>query len=247
MNVYVIAIVLTALWMLRRNASRIKGHIGERRVARQLARLDPEEYRVINGLLIVDGNTSSQIDHLVVSRFGIFVIETKNFKGYISGGETSQYWTQYVYGWKNRFRNPIKQNQSHICALRHVLPEYGREIYHPVVVFAGSARLGGVYSSFPVVYARDLLRTIAGRRGTACLSPGQIDGIVQELTGSNRKDRNTKRQHVYRVRRQVYERQRMERAGICPRCGARLVPRQGKYGRFYGCSNYPACKYTLPR
>lgn len=31
---------------------------------------------------------------------------------------------------------------------------------------------------------------------------------------------------------------------ICPKCGGNLVERTGEYGKFYGCSNYPKCKYT---
>ncbi len=31
---------------------------------------------------------------------------------------------------------------------------------------------------------------------------------------------------------------------ICPNCGGKLKERNGKYGKFYGCSNYPECKYT---
>ena len=31
---------------------------------------------------------------------------------------------------------------------------------------------------------------------------------------------------------------------VCPRCGGDLVLRSGKYGAFYGCSNYPDCTYT---
>lgn len=31
---------------------------------------------------------------------------------------------------------------------------------------------------------------------------------------------------------------------ICPFCGAKLIIRTGKYGKFYGCEKYPSCKYT---
>ncbi|XRO76689.1 DNA topoisomerase I [Methanocaldococcus sp. 10A] len=32
----------------------------------------------------------------------------------------------------------------------------------------------------------------------------------------------------------------------CPKCGANLILKKGVYGAFYGCSNYPKCKYTEP-
>ena len=71
---------------------RIKGFIGEKTVALLLATLDKKEYRTINDLIIrVDGE-STQIDHVVVSNYGIFVIETKNYKGWITGYESSNQW-----------------------------------------------------------------------------------------------------------------------------------------------------------
>lgn len=240
---WVIIVVLVLLWVLRRNSARLKGSAGEIRVARRLARLDPTEYRVLNRLLIVNGDMSSQIDHVVVSRFGIFVIETKNYKGWICGAETSEYWTQYTSRRVVEFRNPIKQNRSHICVLQKVLPEYGTDIYRPIVVFAGRAELYKVFSSLPVVYCRNLLRTIRGYEGAACLSARQVESIVQKLTGINRQDRTAKKEHVCRVRSQMEERRRMEQAGICPWCGAPVILKQGPYGWFYGCSNYPACRY----
>ena len=35
--------------------------------------------------------------------------------------------------------------------------------------------------------------------------------------------------------------------GICPRCKGKLILREGKYGQFYGCSNYPNCKFTIKK
>ncbi len=37
---------------------------------------------------------------------------------------------------------------------------------------------------------------------------------------------------------------KLQEDNICPLCGAILKERDGKYGKFYGCSNYPNCKYT---
>jgi ssDNA-binding Zn-finger/Zn-ribbon topoisomerase 1 len=30
----------------------------------------------------------------------------------------------------------------------------------------------------------------------------------------------------------------------CPECGGKMIPRNGKYGKFWGCNNYPDCKGT---
>jgi DNA topoisomerase-1 len=36
----------------------------------------------------------------------------------------------------------------------------------------------------------------------------------------------------------------LEKVRICPECGGRLILRRGRFGKFYGCENYPTCKYT---
>lgn len=71
-----------------------------------------KDYIVINNLKLNTKGTISQIDHLVVSNYGIFVIETKNYKGWILGNEDSQNWTQVIYKYKNKFYNPVLQNRD---------------------------------------------------------------------------------------------------------------------------------------
>lgn len=100
---------------------RPKGNAGEKRVGRILRTLNDKEYRVINDITIrnKDENTT-QIDHVVVSIYGIFVIETKDYKGQIYGKEDDYKWVQFFNrNSKFPFLNPIIQNQGHITALKH--------------------------------------------------------------------------------------------------------------------------------
>ena len=94
-----------------------KGAFGEWVVGRKLARL-PEGYVVLNDvyLPLADG-TTTQIDHIVVSRYGIFVVETKNYSGWIFADEKSKVWTQTIYRKKSTFQNPMRQNYLHICTV----------------------------------------------------------------------------------------------------------------------------------
>ena len=94
-----------------------KGKIGEKKVAKQLERLDRNKYKVINNVILKTSRGTSQIDHLVISQYGIFVLETKNYTGWIFGSERADKWQQIIYKKKSFFRNPIKQNYSHIKAL----------------------------------------------------------------------------------------------------------------------------------
>lgn len=69
----------------------------------------------------MNDGTTTQIDHIIVSKFGIFVIETKNMKGWIFGDKDQKTWTQSIYGKKNNFQNPLHQNYKHIKALEELL------------------------------------------------------------------------------------------------------------------------------
>ena len=116
------------------------GQSGEVEVAEILSELPESNYRVLNDVLIKVGNISIQIDHIVVSIYGIFVIETKNYKGWIIGKETSYEWTQCIYNFKNKFYNPIRQNYTHISVLKNIL-NLSDHFFIPIVVFTDRAEL----------------------------------------------------------------------------------------------------------
>lgn len=125
--IWIIALmVLSALVTIIK--PRIKGKMGEATVSMLLKKLDKNKYQVVNDVLLSaeGGNTrTTQIDHVVVSIYGIFSIETKNYKGQIYGSESSAKWTQNIYGHKYSFMNPIYQNYAHVKALNALLQSHG--------------------------------------------------------------------------------------------------------------------------
>jgi hypothetical protein len=222
----------------------IKGKIGESRVSRILKNLNSEEYKVLNNIYLPTSNGISQIDHIIISIYGIFVIETKNYKGWIHGHENSEYWTQTIFKYKTRFRNPIKQNWSHIYALKEVLANYQQAIYHPIVVFAGSSELKNVTSNLSVIYDFHLLREIRNNSTNINLSIQQVDNIVNILNILCIKDKQIKNEHIQQLGNHSYKRKNIVNSPECPQCGGNLGVREGPYGNFYGCSNYPKCRFT---
>lgn len=136
-----------------------KGKLGERSVAKRLKRLDNNKYKVINDVILKTSRGTSQIDHLVVSNYGIFVIETKNYQGWIVGSENADNWQQIIYNKKNFFRNPIKQNYSHIKAIEKNLKVNNKIEYISIIVFMNRCDLK-VNTTTPVVYVYDLLKEI---------------------------------------------------------------------------------------
>ncbi|MBE6286353.1 MAG: NERD domain-containing protein [Bacteroidales bacterium] len=111
--------ILFAAWNIWWSSPQNIGKRGERRVARKLDWLS-QEYITLNDLLLPTRYGTTQIDHVVVSPYGIFVIETKNYKGWIFGHENSEEWRQSLlgkkrfWGWsseQHKFRSPIRQNE----------------------------------------------------------------------------------------------------------------------------------------
>lgn len=249
MEILFILLILVAYgvsyYFKKRVVPKIKGTIGEYKVSAVLKRLNKKNYIVLNDILIANGKWTSQIDHIVISKSGIFVIETKNYKGWIHGHENSDYWTQTIYKYKKKLRNPIKQNWGHVYATKNVLSSYKHIKYYPIVVFTGSAKIKNITSSLPVVYTHKLLKTIKNLNNQDNLSYDQMKLISDKINQHNIIGRKENRNHAKNIKKQVSERKKKENLKICPKCENTLIIKKGKYGKFYGCQNFPKCRYTL--
>ncbi len=117
-----------------------KGIAGEYVVSRYLDKLDKSKYFTINDITLKNNGMTSQIDHIVVSCYGIFVIETKNWKGSIYGSRWGNEIYQYLGGKKYTHQNPIKQNNGHIKCLKEVLSNYPNLEYISIVAFGGYSK-----------------------------------------------------------------------------------------------------------
>ena len=240
-----IIVVLFVLLIILMRLIPSKGAIGEKRVARILEKLPEGKYSVINNLLLNNSGYTSQVDHVVVSVYGIFVIETKTYQGIISGGENSEQWTQNIYGNKYEFRNPILQNYGHVKSMKQVLSDYKSVPFISIVAFSSQANLR-VSSNIPVVYWSQILDVIRGYENPV-IKESDVRRITRLLMASNTDSKETRKDHVKNVRANVKKRQETIASGKCPRCGGDLVLRKGKYGPFYGCSNYPKCTFIQNR
>lgn len=230
-------------WMYNTYFPRIKGAMGEYNIVRRLRQLNRKKYRVYNDIYLKIKGRSTQIDHLIISIYGIFVIETKNYKGWIHGHENAEFWTQSIFKSKTKFRNPIKQNWAHVYFLKNALSDFPQNIYHPIVVFVGTAKLKNIQANAPVIYKHKLLKTIKKHR-IPVLTTAQVEDIEKLLKGLLVSEKGRKRDHKRFVRSNIDERNRKIKALECPNCGGQLIRRVGNYGKFYGCSNYPRCKFS---
>lgn len=215
-----------------------------------------------------DGGETTEIDVLFITQKGIFVIESKNYSGWVFGDEKSTYWTVTLpSGFKNRLYNPIKQNRSHIKWLGRFLND--STPMFSVVAFSERCELKkvSVESSDVKVIKRDrLYATIRSIWESVpdVLSQERVDELcakLKELTDvsadaklehinaineNHRAPSSTKAEQPIAVAPNPSETAQADK--LCPRCGAPLVLRTAKKGAnagnsFYGCSGYPKCRY----
>ena len=244
--IIVFILIILVYFLIKIYSPKIKGSIGEAKVNTRLNFIG-KEYIVLKDILIKSSNGyTSQIDELVLSEYGLFVIETKNYKGWIFGNEKAENWTQVIYKEKHTFRNPIKQNWSHIYALKSLLSDYPNIKYHPIVVFSGNATLKSIESSIPVIYSNKLNSTIRKLSFEKCLSIDEVNKIQTILESSELKERNARKEHIKNIKQNVREKKIKMANLICPRFNGELKLRNGRNGKFYGCSNYPRCRFTMP-
>lgn len=97
------------------------------------------DYHLMNHLTLEMGDGTTQVDHILVSRFGVFVIETKDFNGWILANAKHPNWTQVMFRAKFKFQNPLFQNHRHLLAVQKILEFLPSEAIKPVVVFTGEA------------------------------------------------------------------------------------------------------------
>ncbi len=236
-------ILFTTVLIYKIFRPRIKGVVGERTVAVILSVLNRSKYKIINNVVLNTNGRTAQIDHLIISDFGIFVIETKNYKGWILGGEHSEYWTQVIYKRKEKLYNPIRQNYGHIKVLKHYLQEFPNIQYIPIVVFSKKATLK-VRTTSEVTYSHRLISVIK-RYKEIVLDEYEKNEIYNQISAVNSSATYNRSQHIKAIKKRIKEKKKFINQGNCPYCGGSLVLRNGKFGKFRGCTNFPRCRFTI--
>jgi hypothetical protein len=185
---FVLVVIVAALFAL----PQVRGWIGEKTTAVGMRlRLDAETYRQIDNVIVPSRNGTTQIDHILVSVYGIFVIETKNMKGWIYGSAENDTWTQVLGGRKYQFQNPLKQNYRHTRCLAEYL-HLDHRVFHSVVWFIGDC-------TFKTPMPENVLASgLSGYRELQCaVCDGRPGGRERENAPSPKR---TPRRHAERAR-----------------------------------------------
>ena len=242
MKIIIITVVILII-SLKLYKSKIKGYIGEKLVIKKLKKLNKRKYKVINDVLLKTQKGSTQIDHIVISKYGIFVIETKNYKGIIKGNEYDDNWSQILINKSETLRNPIKQNNGHIKALKDLIPEFRYKNIKSIILFTKRAKLK-VNCETSVTYFNKVNKIIKKYRNEK-FTKEEVERIYNKINELNINSFKERKTHVKNVKRNIKQAKRSIRKNRCPRCGGKLKKKTGKYGKFKGCKNYPQCTFKM--
>lgn len=236
------------------------GRRGEQKTGRALDftnKIGAKGQTLFNVYLPTTDGRTTEIDLLYITSVGIFVIESKYYKGWIFGTDTNRQWTEVLYTrktWSNprgsekhSFYNPIMQNNTHINWLKKYVgndvPMFSVSVFSNDCVFK-ELDLSHSPDNVFVITRRYLTPTIVKcyNKYPKILSDNDIERLYNKLLPYTDADTVKKEQH----KQEVYER---THGLTCPKCGGKLVLRTARKGsnagsQFYGCSNYPKCKYT---
>ena len=219
-----------------------KGVFGEFLVNKLLSQLPDSDYTLVRNVTLPTDDGTTQIDHIVVSRFGIFVVETKNMKGWIFGSKSQKQWTQKIYRHTSKFQNPLHQNYKHVKTLESLLSIDSSKL-HSVIVFIGDSTFK---TDMPnnVTYARGCLDYIKQYIQPVFTDTEYVQ-IIEAITEVKlKKGVVTDLKHRKHVRELVASKENLKQ---CSRCGSEMVVRETKRGenkgkQFWGCSSFPKCR-----
>ena len=217
-----------------------KGWIGEKKTQFNLwLGLDSNLYQRFHDVIIPSSHGTTQIDHILVSPFGIFVVETKNYKGWIYGSEDQSTWTQVIYKSKHKFQNPLRQTHRH----KKVLSKYlgiGESCILPVISFVGDVELK---TELPSNVLTSRVSSYIKQFNEEVFSNDEVERITGLLSNVKSEYNISKSEHIQSLE------DRYSSDTICPKCGSNLVLREVKQGsrkgsQFLGCSSFPRCRFT---
>ena len=237
------------------------GRYGEALTARELKLVDlfGRKGKILRNVYIPkDNGETSEIDVLYITQKGIFVIESKNYSGWIFGDEKQGYWTAMLPNKeKNRFYNPIKQNRTHIKWLREYISDDTVPLFS-LIVFSERCELKKITvtdEDIPVIKRDRVYATVRNIWDSSedTISEEGINALFEKLKPLTKVSRQVKKEHVEQIHERFSDPQdssASDGSKICPRCGQQLVLRTAKKGanagnQFWGCSAFPKCRYIM--
>ncbi|MBE6767292.1 MAG: hypothetical protein E7549_00090 [Ruminococcaceae bacterium] len=236
------------------SVNELKGSLGEQ-LTKYYAKAMTDTLVLHDVLIDGDDGKTSQIDLVLVGIRGLYVVEVKMFSdANIYGDAKKSQW--YYYAGKKRYNiyNPLKQNEKHILYLKEFLKEFGDiPCFSIITLICNNFKISNlqqeegnrkiaVCSSLPTM--EKAIKIIAQDHPIVWdeAKKQQIFDYIQKNQHIGKDARIQHKQNVIAYKESL-ETKKAEK--VCPYCNVPLVLRHGKFGEFYGCPNYPKCRYTL--
>jgi hypothetical protein len=244
------AVAFGLLALIKAFKPQIKGWFGETALDGFLRlKLDSARYRILHDITLpTDDGATTQIDHIVVSQWGIFVIETKTCSGWIFGAARDPQWTVTHYKRKDRFQNPLRQNYKHLATLSNCLG-IPIDYFKTLIAFSGETTFK---TQMPpeVLHFRDVPDYILRQSTDPLIPPEQVPEVASViLEWQQSLTRTQKTAHVQNLRKThphptPAPASSPDAPPSCPKCGTPMVlrTRRSYGGTFWGCPRYPSCR-----
>ena len=206
---------------------------------------------VLHDVLIdgADGYTS-QIDLVLVGNRGVYVVEVKTFSDAKIYGDTNKStWYYYSHGKKYEIYSPLKQNKKHVAYLKAFLKHFGDvPVFSVVCMICDDFKISGengadtaVCNSLPAM--ERAIYKIAEKKPEV-FDDTKKQEIFDYIKNNQHIGKEARKEHKENVIAYKETLKEMRKQKICPYCKGDLVLRNGRNGKFYGCANFPKCRYT---
>lgn len=183
---FIILIFIIILILLKRKYKKINQNQGEIEVNKYLSKINGS--KLLEDIILKRSNGTTQIDHILITRKGIFVIETKDFSGKIIGDEDSKFWLQKLNFKENYFYSPIKQNYGHVKAVEEIIKR--KNVCISLIVFTNKSNIKKVKTETNLIQVKNLKKHIKRYKSQIRLSKDEVEELYKIL---NKKDINSRR------------------------------------------------------
>ncbi|WP_300381861.1 nuclease-related domain-containing protein [Clostridium sp.] len=199
LKIIILILLFFIIIILIKRKKKYKLNKGEEEVIEVLSEI--KGYKLLNNIMIRRGAKTSQIDHILIGKKGVFVIETKDYSGIILGGDYDTNWTQILMGHNNNFYNPIRQNYGHVKALEEIINI--NEIFIPLIVFTNKSNIKNLDTVNNVIQIKKLRKFIKKYKSNYKLSKKDIDGLYNKIKNKNINSNKEYKNHIKRVNKHI--------------------------------------------
>lgn len=178
------------------------GNFGEYLIFQKLCKVKGYKKVLSNVYIKKRSKDYTEVDVIMVHTSGIYVIESKNYKGHICGYKTARNWTQSLgRNIKNQFYNPLQQNEAHIRGIRYYLNMPDTSLLYSVIVFSNNSNLNDIHiedDDAIITNVQYLLKDIKHimKKNRNLLSKDDVDYFYKKLSRGEHVSHSIKRQQL---------------------------------------------------